>query len=74
MAGKPVLTREQYMDEINRRLREHENFRLGMQAYWTPDDSVGVTQDGVTHDPFTSAGLVASIEKAIRQDFDVAFR
>jgi hypothetical protein len=70
--AKPKLTPEQFVDEVNRRLPSHSQYRPGMRIFLYPPGSNGGTASGLDFDgPDAARGVTADIENQVMQEFDV---
>jgi len=72
---KRTLTEDEYIAELNRRLREHEFYRPGMAFVPTPADATGHAISGSefkykTTD-FDTVGVYAQVARQISDEFDL---
>lgn len=70
--NKPRLTPEQYIAEMNRRLKEHDAYREGMAFVPYPEGATGSNLSGYSFTgPFGLTGIYALIAHQVANDFDL---
>ena len=70
--AKPLLTPDQHIAEMNRRLGQHPAYRAGMDFLPYPEGSTGPGMSGYTFaGPFELTGVYAQIAHDVAQEFDL---
>ncbi|WP_322047247.1 hypothetical protein [Paraburkholderia sp. J67] len=64
---KPVLTPEEFVDEINRRLPEHDCYTAGLQMFLLPRNGRGEDAIGIDWEPRTARNGVIAISEIHRE-------
>lgn len=67
-----ILTPDQHIAEMNRRLREHSDYREGMAFVSYPEGTTGGSISGYNvTGPFTLLGTYAQVAHDVARDFDL---
>lgn len=67
--NKPMLTPDQHIAELNRRLRQHPGYREGMAFLPYPEGSTGRSMSGYSvTGPFDLMGIYSQIAHEVAQD------
>ena len=70
--NKPMLTPDQHIAEMNRRLRQHEDYREGMAFVPYPEGTTGRSMSGYSvTGPFDLMGIYAQIAHEVARHFDL---
>ena len=70
--SKPVLTHDQYLHELNARLRAHAQYELGMRFMAAPDAATGANMGGCLGDaPAAQEGVMRAIAHQLSQQVDL---
>ncbi|MGF6444372.1 hypothetical protein [Paraburkholderia youngii] len=71
--SKPVISREQFIDEVNKRLPSHHKYRVGMRVFLAPEGASGESATGYDRYPndAVTSGVVAAVVNLVREDFVV---
>ena len=68
---KPSLTPNQYMVELNRCLRQHQDYRKCMAFVPNPEGATGSAMSGYTvAGPFELMGIYAQVAHEVAEHFD----
>lgn len=68
--AKPILTPQQFVDEVNSRLPGHAMYQPGMRVFLVPvgsDQPTGTDFEG----PGPAQGVTADVENHVRSEYDV---
>ena len=69
---KPMLTPDQHIAEMNRRLQQHPNFRDGMAFVPYPNGASGRAMSGYSvTGPYGLMGIYAQIAHEVDRQFDL---
>ncbi|EON13109.1 hypothetical protein [Pandoraea sp. SD6-2] len=71
--AKPVLSPEQFINEVNRRLPNMFGYKPGMKAFLVPDGADGAHATGYDCEPddLATIGAVKAASDAVLREFDV---
>ena len=70
--AKPKLNEGQYIAEMNRQLRDHEDFREGMAFVPYPEGANGRAMSGYSvTGPFGLMGVFAQIAHSVADQYDL---
>lgn len=71
--AKPVLSPEEFIAEVNRRLPNHPAYTQNMHAFLVPPGADGKTASGYDWEPdgLATTGVVAAIAAQVEAEFDV---
>ncbi len=70
---KPTLDENQYIAELNRQLRQHEQYHEGMEFIPYPLGARGKAMSGYTvTGPFGLMGVYAQVAHNVGEQFDLA--
>ncbi|MCG5078969.1 hypothetical protein [Paraburkholderia tagetis] len=64
---KPVTSPEEFVDEINRRLRDHDCYSSGLRMFLVPRNGRGEDAIGVDWEPRTARNGVIAISETHRE-------
>jgi hypothetical protein len=68
-----VLDEREFLDELNRRLREHPAYRPGMNFHVRPGGLAGSAESGFVHTgPDGAARVYREVLAGVSQDFELA--
>ena len=71
--SKPTLTPDQFIDEMNSRLGQHQNYRQGMAFVPYPEGSTGRSMTGYcVTGPFYLMGVYTQVAHEVIEKFDLA--
>lgn len=69
---RSMLTPDQHIAEMNRRLIEHSDYRKGMAFIAYPEGATGGSISGYSvTGPFTLLGIYAQVAHDVARDFDL---
>lgn len=69
---KPIMTHDQYLQELNARLRAHPEYELGMMFKAAPDAATGANIGGFLWEAPTDKELVMrAIEQELAQQVEL---
>lgn len=60
---KPIITPEEFVDEINRRLPEHDCYSPGLQLFLISRNSVGNDATGIDWEPLGASNCVIAVSE-----------
>lgn len=70
--AKPILTHDQYLHELNARLRAHPQYQLGMMFKAAPDAATGANIGGfLWQAPPGKEAMMRDIEHALSQQVEL---
>ena len=70
--SKPTLTHDQYLQELNARVRAHAQYELGMRFMAAPDAATGANIGGfVWESPPDKEGVMRGIAHELSQQVDL---
>lgn len=71
--AKPVISPEEFIAEVNKRLSSHPAFAPGMRAFLVPPGANGKTASGYDWEPdgLATTGVVAATAQQVEAEFDV---
>lgn len=70
--SKPILTHDQYLHELNARVRAHEQYELGMRFMAAPDAATGANMGGFLWEaPPAKEGVMRAIAHQLSQQVDL---
>lgn len=72
---KPIITPEEFVDEINRRLPEHDCYSTGLQMFLVPRNGRGEDAIGIDWEPRTARNgviAVSEIHEEVANEFVVS--
>ena len=72
---KPIITPEEFVDEINRRLPEHDCYTQGLQMFLVPRGAMPDEAIGIDWEPRNARnGVIAVIEvhREVASEFSVS--
>ncbi|WP_174934821.1 hypothetical protein [Burkholderia lata] len=71
--AKPVISPEEFIEEVNRRLPEHHKYAQGMRVFLVPRGAIGRTADGYDFEPdnLATTGVVQEVADRVRSEFEV---
>ncbi len=69
--GKPTLNEDQFIAELNRRLKAMPWYKWDMAVVAAPPGSAGVTASGYDVVGAVSGGQMAEIEREVLKEFDL---
>lgn len=70
--SKPIVTHDQYLHELNARLRAHPQYELGMMFKVAPDAATGANIGGFLWDaPPDKEALMRGIEYELSQQVEL---
>lgn len=70
---KPVISPEEFVAEVNRRLSSQHSYKTGMQVFLVPRGSNGRTASGYDWEPkdMVTTGVVADFAAKLEAEFEV---
>jgi hypothetical protein len=69
---KPKLTPDLHLAELNRQLRQHKDYRAGMEFTPYPEGSKGRAMSGYSvTGPFDLIGIYAQVAHRVSEQFDL---
>jgi hypothetical protein len=70
--SKPVMTHDQFLHELNARLRAHPQYELGMSFKAAPDAATGANIGGFLWEaPPDKENLMRAIERGLAQEVEL---
>jgi len=70
--AKAALTKQEFVDEINARIKSHAAYKSGAVAKFYPEGASAETASGVMYEgPEQARAIFADVEAAVRREFAV---
>jgi hypothetical protein len=70
--GKPQLTEDEYIAELNRQLRQHEYYEEGMEFAAHPEGATGKDMTGYSvKGPHSKIGVFAQVAHKVSESYDL---
>lgn len=70
---KQVISPEEFVDEVNRRLPDHHMYKDGMRVFLVPRGATAQTAEGYDFEPddMTTNGVVQEVVGKVHSEFEV---
>ncbi|WP_175920340.1 hypothetical protein [Burkholderia pyrrocinia] len=71
--AKPVISPEEFIAEVNKRLPKHAEFKSGMRVFLVPNGADGKSASGYGFEPRdrVTTGVVAAVADQVASEFVV---
>lgn len=70
--AKPVIFRDAFIAEVNKRLAGHRLYKPGMRVFLVPKGATSAIATGYDFEPEEAKGVVANVVDQIRAEYDEA--